>query len=228
MRSIKAGEEIASISKACKTAQKASNSIPAIFRKGMTEKQLALEIEILLREKGENVLPFPPIVASGKNAGFPHHVPGKQKIRKGLLLLDFGAYYKNYCSDISRVFCIGKPSKKQKQLYASVFAAKQFGQALCKPKASFSQVFEQVSKFLKKETGFRLVHGLGHGLGVEAHDFPAGFLQGNREKLKPGMVLTIEPGIYGRFGGIRIEDNVVVTAKGCRPLTKAPAEPTIL
>jgi len=224
MRTIKSDSEISSISKACKIAQKVSEAVPAIFRKGMTEKQLALEIEFLLREKGENFIPFPVIAASGKNAAFPHHVPLKKKISRGLLLLDFGACYKNYCSDVTRVFSVGKPSKRQVALYASVFAAKQFAQSLIRPGTSQAQVFKQADAFLKKETGLKLIHGLGHGLGVDVHDFPAGFLKENRQKLEKGMVLTVEPGLYGKFGGIRVEDDIVVTAKGCKPFTRAPAE----
>jgi len=223
LRAIKSSDEIASISKAGKIAQKVSDAIPALFRRGMTEKQLALQMELLLQQKGENVLPFPAVVASGKNAAFPHHVPLNQKIKRGFLLLDFGAYYKNYCSDITRVFSVGKPSKKEVELYSSVFAAKQFSQSLIKPGASFGVIFRQASSFLEKETGKPLIHGLGHGLGVDVHDFPSGFLKGSKEKLKKNMVLTVEPGIYGNFGGIRIEDDVLVTSNGCRQLTKAPA-----
>ncbi len=224
VRAVKSESEIESVSRACEIAEKAAFRIPGVFRKGMAEKELALEIELFLREKGENILPFPVIVASGKNASFPHHVPGNTKIRTGLLLADFGACHKTHCSDITRVFSVGSATKKQRSLYAGVFAAKQFGQSLVKAGAVQGKVFEEVGGFLKKETGFKLVHGLGHGLGVDAHDFPRGFLQGNKEKLSRNMVLTVEPGIYGKFGGIRIEDDVVVSQNACRPLSKAPAE----
>lgn len=224
MRATKTDDEIANIRTACRIAERVAGEIPSLFRKDMSEKELALKVELLLRERGENILPFPVIVASGHNAAFPHHVPGNKKIGKGLLLLDFGAFHRNYCSDITRVFSVGKPSGRQEQLYASVFAAKQSAQDLCRPGSSFGGIFEKADNFLKKGTGFSLVHGLGHGLGVEPHDFPSGFLEGSREKLRENMVLTIEPGIYGGFGGIRIEDDVLVTQKGCKPLTRAPAE----
>ncbi len=226
LRAIKSEGELNCLAKSCKIAEKVAAAIPGLFKKGMTEKQLGLEIEIMLREKGDNVLPFPVIVASGRNSAYPHSVLTDKRISKGLLLFDFGAYSKNYCSDISRVFCVGKPSKRQRQLYATVFAAKQLGQAMIRPGVSQGKIFDEANAFLKKKTGKKLIHGLGHGLGVDAHDFPEGFLHGNREKLQKNMVLTVEPGVYGKFGGIRIEDDVVVTAKGCRPLTKAPAELT--
>jgi len=222
IRSIKSEDELSKISKACKIAEKVADAIPGMFRKGITEKQFGLEIEIMLREKGDNVLPFPVIVASDENSSFPHNVLTDKKISKGLLLFDFGAYYKNYCSDITRVFCVGKPTKKQEQLYAGVFATKQYSQALVRQGAVCGPIFDKADKFLKEQTGIELIHGLGHGLGVDAHDFPMGFVHGNKEKLQKNMVLTVEPGIYGKFGGIRIEDDVVVTAKGAKSLTKAP------
>lgn len=224
LRAIKSGEEISRIAIACKIAEKAADAIPDIFRKGMTEKQLGLRIEVLLREKGDDVLPFPVIVASAKNSAFPHNVPAGKRISKGLLLLDFGACHKGYCSDITRVFSVGQPSRKQKELYAGVFATKQFSQSLVTPGAVYGDVFRKAEQFLKKRTGFKLIHGLGHGLGVDAHDFPTGFLSGNREKMQKNSVLTVEPGIYGKFGGIRIEDDIVVAKKDCRPLTNAPEE----
>jgi len=224
MRAIKSDQELAFMAKACKISEKVVEKIPDIFKKGMTEKKLGLEIEVMLREKGDNVLPFPVIVASGKNSSYPHNVLSDKKIGKGLLLFDFGAYYKGYSADITRVFCIGKPTKRQRQLYASVFAAKQFGQSLIRPGAVTGKIFDHVDSFLKKQTGIKLIHGLGHGLGVDAHDFPKGFLHGNKEKLQKNMVLTVEPGIYGSFGGIRLEDDVVVKTSRCKPLTKAPAE----
>ncbi len=228
MRSVKSAIEIEKISKACKIAESVAESIEGIFTKGMTEKRLGLEMESMLREKGDNTLPFPPIVASGKNATAPHSIPSTKRITKGLLMLDFGACFKGYCSDITRVFSVGKAGKKQQQLYANVFAAKQFSQSQIKTGVIMGEVFDKAAGFLKKETGFPLIHGLGHGLGLDTHDFPSGFLSGNKEKLQKDMVLTVEPGIYGKFGGIRLEDDVVVTKKGCRSLTNAPAELLLL
>ena len=224
MRSIKSGGEISKISKACKIAENAVKNVPGIFRMGMTEKQLGLQIELMLREKGDNLLPFPLIVAGGRNSAFPHQVPLPSKISRGLLLLDIGACYKGYCSDITRVFSVGVPSRKQKGLYAGVFAAKQCAQNLIMPGAVAGRVFGEAEELLKKRTGFKLIHGLGHGLGLDAHDFPSGFFHENREKLQKNNVLTVEPGVYGKYGGIRIEDDLVVTAGGCKLLTNAPEE----
>ncbi len=228
MRSVKSAIEIEKISKACKIAESVAESVGGVFTKGMTEKRLGLEIEAMMREKGDNILAFPPIVASGTNASAPHSIPSTKRIASGLLLLDFGACFKGYCSDITRVFSVGRPSKKQQQLYTNVFAAKQFSQSQIKEGVLAGDIFDKAASFLKKETGFPLIHGLGHGLGLDTHDFPSGFLSGSKEKLQKNMVLTVEPGIYGKFGGIRIEDDLVVTPKGNRPLTKAPAELLVL
>jgi Xaa-Pro aminopeptidase len=224
MRSVKSEDEVSKISTACKIAEKAISEVPCLFKKGMSEKELGLKIELLLREKGDNMLPFPLIVAGGANGAFPHHVPLLSKISKGLLLLDIGACYRGYCSDITRVFSLGKPSRMQKGLYAGVFAAKQSAQSMIMPGAVAGNIFDGAEELLKRGTGFGLVHGLGHGLGLDAHDFPSGFFHGSAEKLRKNNVLTVEPGVYGKFGGIRIEDDVVVTARGCRPLTRAPEE----
>jgi len=228
MRAIKSGEEINLLAKACRISENAVSQVPQLFKKGMTEKRLGLEIELLLREKGDNILPYPIVVASGSNAAFPHHVPLEKKIGKGLLLLDFGAYCKNYASDLTRMFCIGKPSLKQQQLYSAILEAKALGCSLSKEGASFGKVFDSVDDFLKKRTHQRLIHGLGHGLGIDAHDFPSGFLQGNKEKLQKNMVLTMEPGFYSKPASVRIEDDFVVTKKGFKLLSKAPEELPVL
>ena len=102
MRSVKSTTEIEKISKACKIAESVAESIEGIFTKGITEKRIGMEIEAMLREKGDNILPFPPIVASGKNASAPHSLPSTKRITKGLLMIDFGACFKGYCSDITR------------------------------------------------------------------------------------------------------------------------------
>ncbi len=224
MRAIKTEHELTCLTKSCKIAEKVAAAIPGIFRKGISEKKLGIEIEIMLREKGDNILPFPVIVASAENSAYPHNVLTDKRIRKGLLLFDFGAYFKGYASDITRVFSVGKPGKKHLELYAKVFATKQFSQTLIKEGAVAGKVFDQAEKLLKSETGFPLIHGLGHGLGIDAHDFPYGFAHDRKEKLEKNMVLTVEPAVYGKFGGIRVEDDVVVTSRGCKPLTKAPAE----
>ncbi|MDP2974208.1 MAG: Xaa-Pro peptidase family protein, partial [Candidatus Diapherotrites archaeon] len=222
VRAIKTNAELGKIKKAVKITEQVMHGIPALFKKGMSEKQLANAIEMGLREKADNVVAFPPIVASGANGAVPHHLPGGKKIGKGFLLIDVGAKYGNYCADLSRTFFVGKAGEKEKRLYEKVFAVQQQAIGLMKPNAKCSEIFSFAAKQLEKETGFPLIHGLGHGLGVEAHDFPGGFVESSNESLKQGMVFTVEPAVYGKFGGIRIEDNIVVTKKGAARLSKVP------
>ena len=224
VREVKESWEIQRIERAAKTTDKVLHKILDSFRRGMTEKQLALNLEFALRKAtGENVA-FPPIVANARNAAFPHHVPSDRKIKKGLLLIDCGARFKGYCGDLTRVFSVGRASAREKALYETVFQAKQLGQDLCVEGCSASDVFNDVSKFLKKNAGQALVHGLGHGLGLKAHDAPSGFLQESKDVLKKNMVLTVEPGVYLRSLGIRIEDDVVVGKHKFRALSRAPKE----
>ncbi|MBN1941133.1 MAG: M24 family metallopeptidase, partial [Candidatus Diapherotrites archaeon] len=221
-RETKTREEISKIQKAVKISEKAINSLPRYFRRGMTEKQLALKLESILRAQGDNELAFPSIVASAKNSAIPHHVTSNTKIRNGLLLIDFGAKYKNYCADLTRVFCVGRATKQQKELYEKVYSAKEFAQELCKPNAKCEEIFSETSKLLKRTTRKPLMHGLGHGLGLQVHDFPSGFLEKSKDVLRESMVLTVEPGIYGKFGGIRIEDDALITRNGAKLLSRAP------
>ncbi|MDP2973421.1 MAG: Xaa-Pro peptidase family protein, partial [Candidatus Diapherotrites archaeon] len=116
LREIKTVEELRKIKKAVKITEQVMHSIPALFKKGMSEKQLANAIEMQLRAKADNTVAFPPIVASGANAAVPHHLPGKKKISKGFLLIDVGAKYSNYCADLSRTFFVGKAGEREKLL----------------------------------------------------------------------------------------------------------------
>ncbi|MAG21694.1 MAG: hypothetical protein CL943_00110 [Candidatus Diapherotrites archaeon] len=221
-RNIKSNAEIEKIAKAAKITEKVLRKVPRLFRKGITEKQLALKIEILLREQTGESLAFPVIVANGRNSTFPHHVPSDKKIRKGLILIDCGARYKGYCGDLTRMFSVGRPTKQEQKVYSAVFEAKKIGEELSVEGASASQIFKKVSSFLKKSTGQKLVHGLGHGLGLETHDAPCGFLPDSKTVLGRNMVLTVEPAVYLKGFGIRIEDDIVVKTGKCRKLSNAP------
>ncbi|MDD5162705.1 MAG: Xaa-Pro peptidase family protein [Candidatus ainarchaeum sp.] len=223
-RETKTKEEIKKIETAIKISESAIKELPVFFRKGMAEKQLALKLELLLREKGDNELAFPTIVASAKNSSVPHYFTGNTKIKNGFLLVDFGAKYRNYCSDLSRMFCVGKASAEQKELYKKIFDAKQFAKELCFPGADRKEIFGKTNSFLKKNTRLGMIHGLGHGLGLQVHDFPYGFGEKTGGTLKSGMVLTLEPAIYTKKFGIRIEDDILITKNGCKLLSNAPEE----
>ena len=222
LREIKSPEEIRCIRKAVRITESTLGSVPRIFRRGMTERQLALRIEMRFRELADNSVPFDIIVASGKNASSPHHVPGSKKIGNGFLMVDAGCSFKNYGADLTRTFFVGKAGGKEKKLYLAVFEAKQLAISMAKPGAKCGEVFSNVDRFIKKKTGKALPHGLGHGLGIEVHDQPKGFTLSSSDVLREGMVLTVEPAFYGKYGGVRIEDDIAVTAKGCGQLSSAP------
>lgn len=186
---------------------------------GMTEKKIeSMLLEEMKRRK--LTLAFPPIVAFGSSATTLHHKPGKRKITKhGFLLLDVGFKYRGYCSDISRVFRFGKMSAKEKNVLETVITAQQIIFAMLRPGVKAGDVQKSYRDFLKKN-GYKSVHGFGHNLGRKPHDTPR--LRKNT-KLKEGMVITVEPGIYIRRGkerfGVRIEEDVVITKTGFRKLS---------
>jgi len=222
IRAVKKPWELERISKAVKITEKVLSQVPGIFKKGMTEKQLALELEFMLREKSGEGLAFPLIVASGRNSAFPHHMPVARKIGRGILLIDAGARFRGYCADLTRTFCVGKPSAQEKKFYNAVFEAKFLGEELSLEGVKAVEVFAKASLFLKKHTGKSLVHGLGHGLGIAVHDSPKGFLAESKDVLERNMVLTVEPAVYTKRFGIRIEDDIVVQKGRCRKLSNAP------
>ena len=225
VRAEKTKEETKMIKKACVITQKILNEVPKIVRqnmkKGLTEKKLAVILEEMIIEKGAQGLSFPTIVASGKSGAVPHHVTSNKKISRGFLLIDFGIKIENYCSDLSRTFFVGKAGKKEKELYELVSNVKERSEKMTKAGVVCEKVFDEAERLLK-ENGFELIHGLGHGIGLKVHDEPKGFLKGNKKKIKTKNVLTVEPGVYGNFGGIRIEDIIVVKEKGIEKLSSAP------
>ncbi|MFH0714805.1 MAG: Xaa-Pro peptidase family protein [Candidatus Diapherotrites archaeon] len=218
-RAIKSSEEIGKLRKACSISQKVLEKVPELFRKGMTEKQLQQVLVSEIFKQGAK-LSFSPIVAWGKNASVPHHRPNDSKIGKGFLLVDLGAQYKGYKADVSRTFFVGKPSQREKDLYEEVRNALEESAKLCRPGIPASELWAISSKLLSQP----LPHALGHGIGLEEHDFPEGIGEKSKWKLEKNMVLALEPALYlkGKFG-IRLEDDVLVGKKS-RCLTQAPKE----
>jgi len=191
------------------------------FAPGDTEKKVAGRIEAFL--KGFDAKPaFRTIVASGPRSAKPHGFATNKKIKKGeIVMIDFGALYKGWRSDITRTFFMGKPTKKQKKIYRIVKAAQE--RALKKVKAGIEcrEVDRAARDYMKLHGVDRhFIHTTGHGVGRKTHENPKISFR-NRNKLKAGQVITIEPGIYFKgWGGIRIEDMVLVTKNGCNLLTK--------
>jgi len=224
IRAIKSKKEIETISKATRLTEKILNKVPEIVKKGTTERELATEIHTLALRNGAQGLAFPTIVASGPRGKIPHYITANRKIGKGFLLIDFGIRLENYCSDLSRTFHVGKAGGKEKKLYRGVYETKIEAEKLIVKGAKCREIFEKADNILKQKTGKNLVHGLGHGIGLEVHDFPTGFLKDCGEIIRNSMVFTVEPGVYGKFGGIRIEDNIAVKNGKARTLSRAPEE----
>jgi len=223
IRSVKSSHEIKNIKEACKITEEVLSGMEKIIKKCTTEKDVAIELEYASRKNGAEAIAYPPIVAFGVNSALPHHVPGKTKISKGLLLVDFGVVYDGYCSDLTRMFTVGRASAEVKNVYAVVYAAQQAAISEVRANAKASSVHVAANKILFTGLKQKLIHSIGHGLGIAVHDC---FAVSDRSNftLKNGMVITVEPGYYGKFG-LRIEDDILVS-KRAKLLSKAPAEIT--
>ena len=191
---------------------------------GLTEFEVAAEIDYFLRRRGVQETSFTTIVASGPNAAFSHHSPGRRRLRDGdSVICDFGAFWKGYCSDITRTYFVGgSPAPKWRKRYALVLEANERSRAALRHGAVAQDVDGAGRNFLGRSgVGNRFVHGTGHGFGLEVHEWPS-LTYGQKTVLEKGMCVTVEPGLYfPRQGGIRIEDDVLVTRAGCETLTHA-------
>lgn len=231
LRSIKTKEEINKIEKACEIGDLAFEFILKKIENGITEKELAGEMENFITSQGA-VFSFPAIVAFGKNAAVPHHQTGETKLTGAgeFVLLDFGVKYDNYCSDMTRTIFFGRPSDKQKEIYEIVLAAQQkavdyVNSVIKTGKQIKAAEVDKIARDYIISKGYPTIpHSLGHGVGLEIHEHPS-ISPKSKETLKEGMVFTIEPGIYlPDFGGVRIEDLFVLEDNKLRQLTKSLKE----
>lgn len=223
IRTVKEPEELNSIRKAAEIVCKTFEFLLGFIRPGLTEKEIAAQIELVLRANGAEKAAFEPIVASGAGSSMPHYTPKKEKKLRSndMVLVDCGASYQGYNSDLTRVFFLGRISQKRKDIYDIVRTAQERAIAKVKPGIPVSKIDKEARAFIDKKGLVNFFgHSTGHGIGLEVHEPPAIF-SGNDSNLKPGMVFTIEPGVYiPGWGGIRIEDMVLVTETGCEVLTK--------
>lgn len=227
----KSPEEIASIQVAIDLIEDVLASGIKKIKAGMTESEVTAELEYLMRMHGADGPSFSTIVLTGENAALPHGVPGEVKIKDGdLLLIDFGVIKDGYCSDITRTFAIGEASKTQEELYNIVLAANEAGIAAVKAGEPLKN-FDIAARKVIQDAGYGdYYHNrVGHGMGIEVHEAPS--VHGANEDIAtPGMVFTIEPGIYlpGELG-IRIEDNIYINEEGaCEVLTSFPKQLQVL
>ena len=225
LRQVKDETEIAKIEIACEIADKAFAEIVKFIRPGLREIDVAAELEHIMRKLGSQKPAFDTIVASGLRGCLPHGIASEKIIKTGeFVTMDFGAIYSGYNSDITRTVFVGRADEKQRKFYNAVLNAQYLGLKTIKPGISGKEVDATVRAELEKD-GFEkyFIHGLGHGVGIEIHEEPRLSKHSTCEALKANMIVTDEPGVYiPNFGGIRIEDTVLVTEDGARPLTKSP------
>jgi Xaa-Pro dipeptidase len=217
--------EINLIRKAIEIAQRALQATLPTIRPGVTEREIAAELTIQLLRKGSEAA-FMPIVSSGPNSANPHATPTNRKLGVGdLLVIDWGAIAEGYISDLTRTFAIGKIDPELERIAEIVRLANAAGRAAGRPGIAAGRV-DQAARAVIEEAGYAVyfTHRTGHGIGIEIHEDPYIFKE-NTLLLAPGMTYTVEPGIYlpGR-GGVRIEDDVVITAEGCETLSDLPRE----
>ena len=230
LREQKDEAEVALIQKACEIADAGFEYILKTIRPGMTEIEVANQLDFYMRSLGASGVSFDTIVASGYRSALPHGVASEKKIAQGdLITLDFGCVYQGYVSDITRTFAIGDPGEGLKEIYQIVLHAQEAVIKACKPGVSGSQL-DQVARQIITEAGFgkEFGHSTGHGIGLAIHEGP-NLAASNDRLLKVGNVVTDEPGIYvPGLGGVRIEDDLLVIPDGNRRLTNATKELIIL
>lgn len=225
LRQVKDAAEIDCIKKACKIADNAFRKILDFIKPEVSEIEVAAELEYFMRKFGSERAAFTTIVASGWRGSLPHGIATDKKICAGeLVTIDFGAVYNGYCSDITRTIAVGKISSEHKKIYNAVLSAQIYGLEIIKAGKSGKDIDEAVRKvFEDAGYGKNFVHGLGHGVGLEIHEEPRLSKLSKTENILPNMIVTDEPGLYfENFGGVRIEDTVLVTRGSAEPLTHSP------
>jgi Xaa-Pro dipeptidase len=221
LRKKKDAQEIKLIRQACKIADIGMQTAAEIIRSGVKEREVAAEVEYAMRKAGSDGTAFDTIVASGFCCAYPHGAAQERTIQEGdFVVVDLGAKYKFYCSDITRTFIVGKASEKQTRMFQTIQLAQQKAIETIKPRVAAKDV-DAIARRVIEEAGFcdYFVHNLGHGVGLEVHEAPV-LSPDSKDVLEAGYVVTVEPGIYlPKFGGVRIEDTVLVTKSGAEKLT---------
>lgn len=227
LREVKAEEERSQIRQSASLLWEGYQYIKSVLQEGITEKEVAKLFEIFCLQRGADGLAFEPIIAFGENSALPHYRAGKRVLRRGdVVLVDIGVVFNRYCSDMTRVVFFGTPDPMLKHWLDLVIEAEKEAIALCKPGVSIRSLDMAARSVFKKEgVESHFLHSLGHGVGLEVHESPRIRFDAEDLTLKPGMVITIEPGLYllGK-GGVRYEDMVIITDTGFEnlfPLDKA-------
>ncbi|QDP40577.1 M24 family metallopeptidase [Radiobacillus deserti] len=226
LRLIKTEDEIKILKSAAEIADAAFDHILTFIKPGVKEIDVSNELEFFMRKQGATSSSFDIIVASGKRSALPHGVASDKEIQSGeLVTLDFGALYKGYCSDITRTVAVGSINDKLKEIYDIVLQAQIKGMEGIKAGITAKQADALTRDYIEdKGYGSYFGHSTGHGIGLDVHEGP-GLSFRSEQVLEPGMVVTVEPGIYvADIGGCRIEDDTVVTKDGNETLTHSPKQ----
>ncbi len=227
IRMCKDNGEITAMRKAVEIAQDALLETLKVVKVGISEREISTELTMqLLRHGSDSEMPFSPIVSTGPNTADPHSTPSDRRLNEGeFLLIDWGAAYQGYVSDLTRTFAVGKIPAEMHTIYGLVHGANAAGRAAGRPGIAAGEV-DKAARAVIVEGGYGqyFFHRVGHGLGMEGHEPPYMFAE-NTLLLEPGMAYTVEPGIYlSGKGGVRIEDDMVVTETGCETLSSLPRE----
>lgn len=229
VRKVKTDEQVEKIKKAQAIAEDAFNHILTFIKPGVTEKQIALELDFYMLSHGAEALSFETIAVTGKKTSMPHGVPDDTKVERGdFVTMDFGAVYDGYHSDMTRTVAVGDVSEEQRKIYDIVLRAQKASLKILKEGLPCNEADDAARDIITDEGyGEYFGHSTGHGVGVEIHEAPT--LAKNKTPLQKGNVVTVEPGIYipGKFG-VRIEDMALITENGCENLTSCPKELIIL
>ena len=232
IRAVKSKKELANIIKAQRISERVLRDVLKKLKTDISEIEVANFIKKSFAKYGAPILSFPPIVAFGKNTANIHHEPGKTKLKKlarrggaDIVMFDFGCTVNHYCSDMTRTYFWGEPSQKQKKIYNDVLGAMELALSkIGKGERRAKIIDASARKFLAKKYKNNFKHGLGHGVGTVIHEWP-NFKPKSEDILPVGCVMTIEPGIYLKgFGGVRIEDMVLITKNGYKNLTNFPKD----
>jgi len=225
LRAVKSPEELRMMTEAQRLAEKAFESIIPLISVGITEKQLAAELTIAILRAGADGNSFDPIVASAPRSSMPHASATEEKLGRGFLTIDFGCRLGGWCSDTTRTFMLGEPTKEEINIYGTVLEAQKAGIAAARAGVKGTDIHEAAAAVIR-EAGYGeyFEHGFGHGLGLEVHEFPNANTR-NDKPIPAGAVISAEPGIYlpGKYG-VRIEDVIYITETGSINITELPKE----
>lgn len=230
MRSRKSPEEVDRMRESILKIEEVLRRGLSSVKVGITEIELVAELEYQMKKLGAEKPAFDTMVLSGPNTALPHGVPGSRKLASGeLVMFDLGLFYNGYASDITRTFAIGEVDEEAKRIYNTVLAANEAAIRATRPGVTFASI-DKAARDVITEAGYgsRFIHRLGHGLGMDTHEYPS-VHGGNENVLEEGVLFTVEPGIYvPGHCGVRIEDDVIVTADGVDVLSSFPKELTVI